>query len=53
MLAADEANLHDVLMFIFIYIHSYKLPRADMSLWPSTSAFDGYLSAHSPTKISF
>ncbi|XVF07328.1 hypothetical protein REPUB_Repub06bG0129000 [Reevesia pubescens] len=51
------ADLRDLI--IFLYIQSYKrlLPRshkdsaAVADVWPSTSAFDGYLSALSPLQL--
>ena len=47
-------------LILFLYIQSYKrlLPRthkdsaAVADVWPSTSAFDGYLSALSPLQVS-
>ncbi|XP_023517362.1 TBCC domain-containing protein 1-like isoform X1 [Cucurbita pepo subsp. pepo] len=50
-------DVHDLILFL--YIHSYKrlLPRshkdaaAVADVWPSTSAFDGYLSALSPLQL--
>ena len=52
------ADLRD--LTLFLYIQSYKrlLPRshkdsaAVADVWPSTSAFDGYLSALSPLQVS-
>jgi TBCC domain-containing protein 1 len=54
---AGEADLRDLL--IFLYIQSYKrlVPRghkdspAVADVWPSTSAFDGCLSALSPIQF--
>lgn len=51
------ADVYDLL--IFLYIQSYKrlVPRpykdaaAVADVWPSTSAFDGYLSAMSPLQV--
>lgn len=46
-------------LLLFLYVQSYKrlLPRthkdsaAVADVWPSTSAFDGYLSALSPLQV--
>lgn len=59
---ADEVdavgvNVYDLV--IFLYIQSYKrlLPRghkdsaAVADVWPSTSAFDGFLSALTPLQV--
>ncbi|TKY62559.1 TBCC domain-containing protein 1 [Spatholobus suberectus] len=54
---AVGVDVHDLLLFL--YIQSYKriLPRthkdsaAVADVWPSTSAFDGYLSALSPLQL--
>ncbi|KAF8403875.1 hypothetical protein HHK36_011981 [Tetracentron sinense] len=51
------ADVHDLILFL--YIQSYKriLPKthkdsaAVADVWPSTSAFDGYLSALSPLQL--
>lgn len=48
-------------LILFLYIQSYKrlLPRghrdspAVTDVWPSTSAFDGFLSALSPLQVDF
>ena len=49
-LATDEAEPRDVLI-LFLHIHSYK--RLVPTCGPFTSAFDGYLLALSPIKVSF
>ena len=59
---AEEVDLIGVNVFdliIFLYIQSYKrlLPRghkdsaAVADVWPSTSAFDGFLSALTPLQV--
>ncbi|CAM0910012.1 unnamed protein product [Alopecurus aequalis] len=56
-LAADEADLRDVLLFLYIQSYKRLVPRAHKDspsvadVWPSTSAFDGYLSALSPIQL--
>ncbi|KAM0824957.1 hypothetical protein ACQ4PT_069886 [Festuca glaucescens] len=52
-----EADLRDVLLFLYIQSYKRLVPRAHKDspsvadVWPSTSAFDGYLSALSPIQI--
>jgi TBCC domain-containing protein 1 len=47
----DEADLRDVLLFLYIQSYKRLVPRAHKDspsvadVWPSTSAFDGYLRA--------
>nr|CAB3470874.1 unnamed protein product [Digitaria exilis] len=49
---AGEADLRDVLLFLYIQSYKRLVPRghspAVADVWPSTSAFDGCLSALSP-----
>ncbi|KAE9615852.1 putative C-CAP/cofactor C-like domain-containing protein [Lupinus albus] len=55
----DAVGVHVFDLILFLYIQSYKklLPRthkdsaAVTDVWPSTSAFDGYLSALSPLQL--
>ncbi|XP_057982488.1 uncharacterized protein LOC131167679 isoform X2 [Malania oleifera] len=55
----DDAGVNVYDLILFLYIQSYKrlLPRshkdsaAVADVWPSTSAFDGYLSALSPLQL--
>ncbi|KAK7259492.1 hypothetical protein RIF29_25100 [Crotalaria pallida] len=55
----DAVGAHVFDLVLFLYIQSYKklLPRthkdsaAVADVWPSTSAFDGYLSALSPLQL--
>ncbi|EMS61357.1 hypothetical protein TRIUR3_14905 [Triticum urartu] len=48
------ADLRDVLLFLYIQSYKRLVPRPHKDspvvadVWPSTSAFDGYLSALSP-----
>jgi TBCC domain-containing protein 1 len=55
----DEADLRDVLLFLYIQSYKRLVPRAHKDspsvadVWPSTSAFDGYLSALSPIQVRF
>ncbi|KQK17664.1 TBCC domain-containing protein 1 [Brachypodium distachyon] len=54
---AGEADLRDVLLFLYIQSYKRLVPRAHKDspsvadVWPSTSAFDGYLSALSPIQL--
>ncbi|KAJ1409900.1 Tubulin binding cofactor C-like domain [Sesbania bispinosa] len=51
------ADVHDLLLFLYIQSYKRLLPRshkdsaAVADVWPSTSAFDGYLSALSPLQL--
>lgn len=53
------ADLRDLILFLYIQSYKKLLPRAHKDsasvadVWPSTSAFDGYLSALSPLQVSF
>lgn len=53
------ADLHDLILFLYIQSYKKLLPRthkdsaAVADVWPSTSAFDGYLSALSPLQVLF
>jgi len=50
-------DVHDLLLFLYIQSYKRLLPRthkdsaAVADVWPSTSAFDGYLSALSPLQV--
>ncbi|KAJ1396018.1 Tubulin binding cofactor C-like domain [Sesbania bispinosa] len=50
-------NVHDLVLFLYIQSYKRLLPRthkdsvAVADVWPSTSAFDGYLSALSPLQL--
>lgn len=50
-------NVHDLVLFLYIQSYKRLLPRthkdsaAVADVWPSTSAFDGYLSALSPLQV--
>ncbi|EEE56495.1 hypothetical protein OsJ_05741 [Oryza sativa Japonica Group] len=52
-----RADLRDVLLFLYIQSYKRLVPRAHKDspavtdVWPSTSAFDGYLSALSPIQL--
>jgi TBCC domain-containing protein 1 len=54
---AEDADLRDVLLFLYIQSYKRLVPRAHKDspavtdVWPSTSAFDGYLSALSPIQV--
>ncbi|KAF3519141.1 hypothetical protein DY000_02061653, partial [Brassica cretica] len=54
-----EADLRDLVLFLYIQSYKKLLPRthkdsaAVADVWPSTSAFDGYLSALSPIQAKF
>lgn len=54
---AGEADLRDLLLFLYIQSYKRLVPRAHKDspavadVWPSTSAFDGYLSALSPIQV--
>ena len=59
---ADEvdsvgADVNDLLLFLYIQSYKKLLPRTHKDsasvadVWPSTSAFDGYLSALSPLQV--
>uniref|UniRef100_A0A0E0HTG9 TBCC domain-containing protein 1 n=1 Tax=Oryza nivara TaxID=4536 RepID=A0A0E0HTG9_ORYNI len=54
---AEDADLRDVLLFLYIQSYKRLVPRAHKDspavtdVWPSTSAFDGYLSALSPIQL--
>ncbi|XP_050227770.1 uncharacterized protein LOC126677267 [Mercurialis annua] len=51
------ADLNDLILFLYIQSYKKLLPRthkdsaAVTDVWPSTSAFDGYLSALSPLQL--
>lgn len=51
------ADVHDLILFLYIQTYKRLLPRAHKDsaavadVWPSTSAFDGYLSALSPLQV--
>lgn len=51
------ADVHDLVLFLYIQSYKKLLPRthkdsaAVADVWPSTSAFDGYLSALSPLQV--
>ncbi|KAI4300714.1 hypothetical protein L6164_034059 [Bauhinia variegata] len=51
------ADVHDLVLFLYIQSYKRLLPRthkdsaAVADVWPSTSAFDGYLSALSPLQL--
>ncbi|XP_040999471.1 uncharacterized protein LOC121245464 [Juglans microcarpa x Juglans regia] len=53
----SSADVHDLLLFLYIQSYKKLLPRthkdsaAVADVWPSTSAFDGYLSALSPLQL--
>lgn len=53
------ANLYDVLLFLYIQNYKKLLPRTHKDspvvadVWPSTSAFDGFLSVMSPLQVMF
>lgn len=50
-------DVHDLILFLYIQSYKRLLPRthkdsaAVADVWPSTSAFDGYLSALSPLQV--
>ncbi|KAG8075279.1 hypothetical protein GUJ93_ZPchr0006g43055 [Zizania palustris] len=54
---SGEADVRDVLLFLYIQSYKRLVPRAHKDspavadVWPSTSAFDGYLSALSPIQL--
>ncbi|KAJ4842443.1 hypothetical protein Tsubulata_034911 [Turnera subulata] len=54
---AVGADLYDLILFLYIQSYKKLLPRshkdsaAVADVWPSTSAFDGYLSALSPLQL--
>ncbi|KAJ7976853.1 TBCC domain-containing protein 1 [Quillaja saponaria] len=50
------ADIHDLILFLYIQSYKRLLPKTHNSaavadVWPSTSAFDGYLSALSPLQL--
>ncbi|RRT52927.1 hypothetical protein B296_00034592 [Ensete ventricosum] len=51
------ANVHDIVLFLYIQSYKRLVPRPHKDsasiadVWPSTSAFDGYLSALSPLQV--
>ncbi|XP_030927892.1 uncharacterized protein LOC126692935 [Quercus robur] len=51
------ADIHDLVLFLYIQSYKKLLPRTHKDsasvadVWPSTSAFDGYLSALSPLQL--
>ncbi|RVW30761.1 hypothetical protein CK203_077194 [Vitis vinifera] len=54
---AVGADVYDLILFLYIQSYKRLLPRthkdsaAVADVWPSTSAFDGYLSALSPLQV--
>ncbi|WJX78610.1 hypothetical protein P8452_61813 [Trifolium repens] len=54
---SDTVDIHDLVLFLYIQSYKRLLPRthkdsaAVADVWPSTSAFDGYLSALSPLQL--
>ncbi|XP_021724013.1 TBCC domain-containing protein 1-like [Chenopodium quinoa] len=54
---AIGVNVYDLILFLYIQSYKRLLPRthkdsaAVADVWPSTSAFDGYLSALSPLQL--
>jgi TBCC domain-containing protein 1 len=55
---AGDADVRDVLLFLYVQSYKRLVPRnahkdspAVADVWPSTSAFDGYLSALSPIQV--
>ena len=52
-------DVHDLVLFLYIQSYKRLLPRthkdsvAVADVWPSTSAFDGYLSALSPLQVNY
>ncbi|WJX83957.1 hypothetical protein P8452_66578 [Trifolium repens] len=54
---SDTVDVHDLVLFLYIQSYKRLLPRthkdsaAVADVWPSTSAFDGYLSALSPLQL--
>lgn len=56
---AVGADVYDLILFLYIQSYKRLLPRthkdsaAVADVWPSTSAFDGYLSALSPLQVIF
>ena len=54
---AVGADVHDLVLFLYIQSYKKLLPRTHKDsasvadVWPSTSAFDGYLSALSPLQV--
>lgn len=50
-------NVNDLVLFLYVQSYkrlvprSHKDPAAVADVWPSTSAFDGYLSALSPIQV--
>ncbi|KAI4341258.1 hypothetical protein MLD38_026002 [Melastoma candidum] len=55
--SSSVADVYDLLLFLYIQSYKKLLPRshkdsvAVADVWPSTSAFDGYLSALSPLQL--
>ncbi|KAI0492398.1 hypothetical protein KFK09_026669 [Dendrobium nobile] len=51
------ADVHDLILFLYLQSYKKLVPRAHKDsaavadVWPSTSAFDGYLSALSPLQL--
>ncbi|KAL5976031.1 hypothetical protein ACLOJK_020361 [Asimina triloba] len=56
-IASVGADVHDLVLFLYIQSYKRLLPRshkdspAIADVWPSTSAFDGYLSVLSPLQL--
>lgn len=52
-----SADVHDLILFLYMQSYKKLVPRAHKDsaavadVWPSTSAFDGYLSALSPLQL--
>lgn len=54
---SDSVDVNDLVLFLYVQSYKRLLPRthkdsaAVADVWPSTSAFDGYLSALSPLQL--
>jgi len=54
---SDTVDVNDLVLFLYVQSYKRLLPRthkdsaAVADVWPSTSAFDGYLSALSPLQV--
>ncbi|CAM8890049.1 unnamed protein product [Rhodiola kirilowii] len=57
LIESAGADVHDLILFLYIQSYKRLLPRTHKDsasvadVWPSTSAFDGYLSALSPLQL--
>lgn len=55
--SSASADVHDLILFLYMQSYKKLVPRAHKDsaavadVWPSTSAFDGYLSALSPLQV--